>query len=318
MKIITFDDIKNLNINPKVCFQWVNDMIVNKNNTILPAKISMKPAEGVFCNVMPSILGNGDKYYSGGVKIVNRYPERKPSLDSKLILLDIETGDFLALMDANWITAMRTGAVAAHSIMLLAKKNFQEIGMLGLGNTARATLLVLAAMLPDREFNIKLLKHKGQEILFAERFVQYNNLHFTYVDDSDTLVRKSDVIISAATYLPNDLCSDDCFEEGVLVVPIHTLGFTNCDLFFDKIYADDYGHVQHFKNFDKFKYFAEVSDVINGKSVGRENEKERILAYNIGLSMHDINFATHIYELIKDNPKLINIDMNEPTEKFWL
>lgn len=318
MKIITFDDIKNLNINPKVCFQWVDDMIVNKNNTILPAKISMKPAEGVFCNVMPSILGNGDKYYSGGVKIVNRYPERKPSLDSKLILLDIENGDFLALMDANWITAMRTGAVAAHSIMLLAKRDFQEIGMLGLGNTARATLLVLVSMLPDREFNIKLLKHKGQEILFAERFAQYDNLHFTYVDDSDTLVRKSDVIVSAATYLPNDLCSDDCFEEGVLVVPIHTLGFTNCDLFFDKIYADDYGHVHHFKNFDKFKYFAEVSDVVNGKSVGRENEKERILAYNIGVSMHDINFATHIYELIKDNPKLINIDMNEPTEKFWL
>lgn len=318
MKIITFDDIKNLNINPKVCFQWVNDMIVNKNNTILPAKISMKPTEGVFCNVMPSILGNGDKYYSGGVKIVNRYPERKPSLDSKLILLDIENGDFLALMDANWITAMRTGAVAAHSIMLLAKKDFQEIGMLGLGNTARATLLVLVSMLPDREFNIKLLKHKGQEILFAERFAQYDNLHFTYVDDSDTLARKSDVIVSAATYLPNDLCSDDCFEEGVLVVPIHTLGFTNCDLFFDKIYADDYGHVHHFKNFDKFKYFAEVSDVVNGKSVGRENEKERILAYNIGVSMHDINFATHIYELIKDNPKLINIDMNEPTEKFWL
>lgn len=318
MKIITFDDIKKLDIEPKTCFQWVNEMIINKNNNILPAKISMKPAEGIFCNVMPSILGNGDKYYSGGVKIVNRYPERKPSLDSKLILLDMEKGEFLALMDANWITAMRTGAVAAHSIILLAKKDFYEIGMLGLGNTARATVLVLAAMMPDREFNIKLLRHKGQEILFAERFAQYNNLHFKYVDDNETLVRKSDVIISAATYLPNDLCDDDCFEEGVLVVPIHTLGFTNCDLFFDKIYADDYGHVHHFKNFNKFKYFAEVSDVVNGKAVGRENDKERILAYNIGVSMHDINFATHIYELVKDNPNLINVDMQEPIEKFWI
>lgn len=318
MKIITFDDIKKLNILPETCYKWVNDMIINKNNAILPAKISMKPVDGVFCNVMPCILGNGTDYYSGGVKVVNRYPERNPSLDSKIILLDIKKGDFLALMDANWITAMRTGAVAAHSIILLAKKNFSEIAMLGLGNTARATLLVLTAVLPNRKFNIKLLKHKGQEVLFAERFEQYPNLHFTYVDDADTLVKGSEVVISAATYLPNDLCKDECFDEGVLVVPIHTLGFTNCDLFFDKIYADDYGHVHHFKNFDKFKYFAEVSDVVNGKNVGRENEKERILAYNIGVSMHDINFATHIYQLIKDNPDLIDIDMNEPTEKFWI
>lgn len=318
MKIITFDDIKELNITPETCFKWVNDMIVNKSNTILPAKISMKPAEGIFCNVMPCILGNGKQYYSGGVKIVSRYPERKPSLDSKLLLLDIESGKFLALMDANWITAMRTGAVAAHSIMLLAKKSFNEIGILGLGNTARATMLVLASMLPDRELNIKLLKYKGQEVLFSERFKKYNNLHFTYVDDAETLIKGSDIVISAATYISNDICDDKCFDEGVLVVPIHTLGFTNCDLFFDKIYADDYGHVHHFKNFQKFKYFAEVSDVVNGRANGRENEKERILAYNIGVSMHDINFATRIYELIKDNENLVDIDMKDPIEKFWI
>lgn len=126
------------------------------------------------------------------------------------------------------------------------------------------------------------------------------------------------MVISAATYLPNDLCEDSCFDEGVLVVPIHTLGFTNCDLFFDKIYADDYGHVHHFKNFDQFRYFAEVSDVVNGRAVGRESDSERILAYNIGVSMHDINFAAHIYSLLKDDPRLMDIDLHDPVEKFWI
>lgn len=49
---------------------------------------------------------------------------------------------------------------------------------------------------------------------------------------------------------------------------------------------------------------------------------ERILAYNIGLSIHDINFAAHIYSYIKNNTslyeKLANIDMYGPTEKFWI
>lgn len=151
MKIISFDDVRNLNIAPRTCYQWVSEMIADKKNALLPAKISMKPAEGIFCNVMPCILST-----SGGVKVVTRYPQRKPSLDSKLLLFNVENGEFLALMDANWIAAMRTGAVAAHSILLLAKKSFSEIGILGLGNTARAALLVLAEMIPERE-------HRGHE-----------------------------------------------------------------------------------------------------------------------------------------------------------
>ena len=117
----------------------------------------------------------------------------------------------------------------------------------------------------------------------------------------------------------DEVFSDTFFDEGVLVVPVHTRGFTNCDLFFDKVYADDYGHVHHFKNFDKFRYFAEICDVVNENAIGRENDKERILAYNIGVSMHDINYAAHIYEImIEKDEQLMDIDMYDPIEKFWI
>ena len=316
MKVISYEDIVKLPITPECCYQWVSEMIEHKNLALLPPKISMKPSDGVFCNVMPCIVKVGGMH-RGGVKAVTRYPERNPSLDSKLMLFDADSGEFLALMDANWITAMRTGAVAAHSIMLLAKKEFTKMGIIGLGNTARATMVVLSGLIWDRELEIKLLRHKGQEQLFAERFSDRPNLKFTFVDTAEEAVKGSEVVISAATYLPNDLCADECFDEGVLVVPIHTLGFTNCDLFFDKVFADDYGHVCHFKNFDKFKSFAEVNDIVNGKAPGRENDKERILAYNIGVSMHDIYFAAQIYEMM-DKEQLQDINLHEPTEKFWI
>lgn len=295
-------------------------MICSKEDVLLPAKISVKPNDKIFCNVMPCMLGHKKDFltYTGGVKIVTRYPERKPSLDSKLLLFDVQTGEFLSLMDANWITAMRTGAVAAHSIILLAKKEYSTIGIVDLGNTARAMLLVLATMNPDKKFLVKILKYKGQEESFIKRFQTNSNLKFVCVDDAEALVRGSDVVVSAVTFLEDNFCSDNCFEEGVLVVPIHTRGFTNCDLFFDKIYADDYGHVKHFKYFNKFRYFAEVSDVVNNKAVGRENNKERILAYNIGVSMYDINFAAHIYQLLIEQESITDIDLHDPTEKFWI
>lgn len=289
-------------------------MIANKKNTILPPKISLSSKDGVFFNTMPCIL-NEER---GGVKIVNRYPERKPSLDSKLVLLDNETGEFLALMDANWITAMRTGAVAAHSILNLAKRDWSTIGMIGLGNTCRATLLVLASVTGNKKITVKLLKYKQQEESFIERFKNFNNIEFICVDEPEHLVRGSDAVVSCVTYFKDDLCKDEWFDEGVLVVPVHTRGFTNCDLFFDKVFADDYNHVKHFKYFDRFKYFAEVCDVVNGLSVGRENDKERILAYNIGLSIHDINYAAHIYELLRNSDEIMDVDMCEPVDKFWI
>lgn len=319
MKLITFNDINSLNISPVTFYNWANEMILNKKQTSLPPKISIKPSEGVFHNIMPCIITNKGEHSFGGVKVVTRYPERIPSLDGYILLLDAETGDFLALMDSNFITSMRTGAVAAHSIMLFAKKEFSTIGILGLGNVSRATILILASMMPNKKFVIKLLKYKEQEYSFSERFSEYKNLEFIYVDKIEQLVEESDVLISGVTYAPQDFCDDHYFGEGILVLPIHTLGFTNCDLFFDKIYADDYGHVKHFKNFDKFKYFAEVSDVVNNKAFGRQNDKERIMVYNIGLSIHDINFASHIYKIILENTSCIaDVDFFKPTDKFYI
>lgn len=321
MKIITFQDIADLKIQPSLCFDWAETMIKNKKKALLPPKISLKPFDGVFCNVMPCIIPGAADANWGGVKVVTRYPNRVPSLESRILLMDANTGEFLALMDGTWITTMRTGSVAAHSIMLLGKKDFSTIGMMGLGNVVRSTLVVLADKLPDRELHIKLLKYKGQEEDLAKRFECCKNLHFTFVDTPEEMVKGSDVVVSGATYLPNDVCADEYFDKGVLVEPIHTLGFTNCDLFFDKVFADDLGHVHHFKNFDKFRQFAEVCDVVNGDNPGRENDEERILAYNIGVSIHDINFAASIYQMMAEKgtlERLPDIDMKDPTEKFWV
>ena len=321
MKVIDFNQINSLHIEPSQCYEWAEEMIKHKADTLLPPKTHLNMPDGVFCNVMPSLLylPNGNW---GGVKIVTRYPKREPALDSKIVLFNSDTGDFLAILDGNWITAMRTGAVAAHSIITLAKKNYSTMGMLGLGNTARATLLVLASRIGNKELNIKLLRYKNQAELFQKRFADYKNLHFTIVDSVKKLITGSDVVVSCATYFDHDIAKDSYFDKGVLVVPVHTRGFTNCDLFFDKIFADDTGHVQDFKNFNKFKSFAEMTEVVNGRNPGRESDDERILAYNIGVSMHDINFAAHVYEQFEQQPskfnKLQDIDMHEPTEKFWI
>ncbi len=317
MKIITFSDIVNLNIQPIDCYEWVAESIKNKKYVINPAKISIKPHlredDGIFYNTMPSV---NLKAGCAGVKLVTRYPLRIPSLDSEILLYDLETGKNLALLDGNWITAMRTGAVAAHSIKLLAKSDFSVLGYMGLGNTARASLAVLAQLYPDRPMTVKLKKYKDQHESFMARFADCKNIKFELCDTYTEVVENSCVVVSAVTVFEDDICEDKYFKPGVLVVPIHTRGFTNCDLFFDKVYADDTDHVKGFKNFAKFPKFAEVSDVVNGDAPGRENDGERILAYNIGVSMHDIFYAHKIYELCSESCGEISLEA--PEDKFWV
>ena len=66
MKIINFEDIQSLAISPLECYKWAEGAIHNKNRAILPPKISMKPFDGVFCNVMPSIIHGKDGKFGGG------------------------------------------------------------------------------------------------------------------------------------------------------------------------------------------------------------------------------------------------------------
>lgn len=170
MKIISFDDIVSLKIPIGKCYEWSEAVIHSKNDFLLPPKISIKHPEGGFCNVMPCCFPKYGDYIPEGLKMITRHPNNLPSLEGHILLSDASSGKILAFMDGTWITTMRTGAVAAHSIKLLARKDFSKVSIMGLGNVSRSTLLMLLYLYPDRKFQIKLLKYKDQEFLFMNRF----------------------------------------------------------------------------------------------------------------------------------------------------
>lgn len=312
IRIIDHESIMNLHIAPMTCYRWVEEMLLQKSNTILPPKTSIKLSESSFYNIMPSVLLNENRM---GVKaITRRNGQPGPSLTSQIMLHDSASGELLALMDGNFITAMRTGAVAAFSVRLFAVEDFKTIGVMGLGVIAAATMDILMELYKEKSFVLRLLKYKSQAEEFRKRYEKYENVKFEIVDSAEEICR-SDVVISCVTYQGGLFAPDSCFKEGCTVIPVHTRGFQNCDLFFDKVFADDEAHVKGFKYFSEFRRFAEVSDVLTEKKPGRENSKERILAYNIGLSIHDIYFANKIYEMSDGAPEC---EFVQPEAKNWL
>lgn len=315
MKIVKHSDIMSLQISPLQYMDWVKEVLEQQYNCIIPPKISIHLPNDGFFNTMPCYIPDEETM---GVKVINRLIQNSPALDATIMLYNSRNGELKALMDATMITSMRTGAVAATSIVKLkTDKQINNLSIMGLGVTARATILCLLETLPDECFNIKLLRYKDQAEQFAERYKEYKNATFTIVENYEDLIVEADIIVSCITSATEIIGKNEWFKQRVLLVPVHTRGFQNCDLFFDKVFGDVTGQILGFKNFDKFKQFDEFAKVIQEQIRGRENQIERILVYNIGMALHDIFIADKIMKLLGDN-KTDSAELKEYLPKFYI
>lgn len=295
MKVLTDNDIEALGIAPRQCVEWAERSLLSKPNADLPPKTWQHFPNDVFVNTMPCYVPEINRY---GVKVVTRHPGLHPALKSKILLVDMANGDCLACMDGNWITAMRTGAVAA-----LAGKTFVNnyesaaFGFVGLGNMAHSTMKCLCSLL-DRPHDIWLLRYKNQAEEFAAAFANEPNVKFHFTDSREELVSRTQALYSCVTVMNEQFLPTSAYPQGYTLIPVHMRGFQDCDVVFDRIFGDDTGHLRCFQHFNEFKAFAEFTDVLLGKAVGRQSAEERIISYNIGMGLHDVWFASNIYDIM--------------------
>ena len=111
IKIIQQEQITSLNISPAECVKWVEEGFRMKDQSQMPPKPSVHPQGEDFMTTMPCLLPEQKEQKRFGIKVVNRIEGQNPALSSMIYLYDAKTGHLLAIMDGDWITAMRTGDV---------------------------------------------------------------------------------------------------------------------------------------------------------------------------------------------------------------
>jgi ornithine cyclodeaminase len=132
------------------------------------------------------------------------------------------------------------------------------------------------------------------------------------------LVGTVDVLISCITSANGLLVEDEkLFPLGITVIPVHMRGFQNCDTTFDRVFGDDTDHVRNFKYFSQYKDYNEIGEVLAGNDVGRRNQNQRIINYNYGLALHDVVYASKIYEMLVDKT-IPSVEIIKETDKFWV
>jgi len=136
MIILSNNDIINLNITQEEIIEAIEKVLILHTNkkTIMSPKKSIIPKNNEFFTSMPCYISS---YNLAGIKWISRCPDNKyknlPKIIGSFILNDSKTGILLAFMDANWITAMRTGAIAGLTVKYCASKNSKVLSIIGAG-----------------------------------------------------------------------------------------------------------------------------------------------------------------------------------------
>lgn len=123
-------------------------------DSVLPLRTSVAiPAQNAVTLFMPARVEN-----DLGAKIVSVFPKNVdrnlPMIHGVVILIDSETGVPLALMDATYLTALRTGAGAGAATELLARPGSSIAAIIGSGTQAKTQLLAMCEARPITEARI--------------------------------------------------------------------------------------------------------------------------------------------------------------------
>jgi len=112
----------------------------------MPPKPGIHPRKDTFIHAMPAYIPSLE---AAGIKWVSGYPENYkrglPYITGLIILNDPETGVPMAVMDASWITAMRTGAATAVRVPVI-----QEAAMTAIGTPVSGSFRMMGPVMYGR------------------------------------------------------------------------------------------------------------------------------------------------------------------------
>jgi len=128
-----------------------------------------------------------------------RNPERNlPQINGLVTLLDSRTGLPVGLLDANWITAVRTAGLSATAARRMARPDASVAAFIGCGVQARSHLQAFADLFPLR--HVRLFGRGRENIDRLARLAADLSLSATVCSSAEEAVTGADLIVSSVTY----------------------------------------------------------------------------------------------------------------------
>jgi ornithine cyclodeaminase/alanine dehydrogenase-like protein (mu-crystallin family) len=266
--------------------------VVQPLRTVMPVA-----AHGGWIAVMQAVYGG-----VMGAKMVTFFPGNvaleKHTHMAMIQLFRSDTGEPLAVMDGRLITEMRTAAVSAVAVDLLARPEAKVLGILGSGVQARSHVQALSRVRKFEEIRVwsrseenarKFAGEVGARVTSAEEAVRGADVVLTLTSSPVPILEgrwlKNDAVVCAiGAATPDRRELDDEAMQGAVVVESREAATKEAG---DILLA-------------KAEVSAEIGELLQGAALHRRGRP--VVFKSVGIAIEDIASAKLVYELLGGRP----------------
>lgn len=243
----------------------------------------------------------------------NNYQLGLPSLGGLMILFSAKTGFPEALLlDNGYLTDIRTGLAGAIAAKYLAPRHIKTVGVAGAGAQARYQVQALQLV---RNFSRVLVynRHPERAAAYAQEMSATLKMEVARVDDVETLVHHSDVVITTtpaksplikAEWLHPGLHltamgSDAEEKQEVEAAALSRVDLIVCDRKSQAFRLGELHHALAAGVITEHDDIIELGDLTAGRHPGRQNDRQITLCDLTGTGAQDTAIALLAYQQAK-------------------
>ncbi len=280
---------------------------LSAGKAVMPLRSRVHTSESDVTLLMPAYLQETDNF---GIKIVSVFPNNSqlnlPMIHALVLAIDSQSGQPLAILEGDSLTAIRTGAGAGAATDLLAREDAKTVAIIGSGVQARTQLEAVCTVRqieqvwvysPNRQHAESFAKAMaGQGVIPSEVIV---------TEDADSAVDQADIVCTATSsmkpvfdgnrlkqgthinavgsYLPTMQEVDATTIQRALVVV--DSGEASLAEAGDLVIPLEAGLI------DESHIVAEVGELVNGTKTGRQNNEQITYFKSVGVAVQDVMSA---------------------------
>ena len=278
----------------------------------------------------PCFLRNGLGY---GIKVISDFYENEKRHAARMTglvaLFDGTTGYPRTVMEAGYLTDLRTGAGTGLAARYLARRDSRTVAIIGAGRVARNQLLALSELF-DLERVLLSTRSTGR----AEGFIQRMNSAGGRVPkdirvvNSREAVRHADIVV-AATTSETPVFSGAWLKRGTFVASVGAYEPSAREVDSETIQrsgklvidsrADCLDHAGDFmipirEGIIRREQVAQIAELVSGVRPGRSSDEEITYYKSIGVPIQDLVTAQHIERRAQQRAIGTEIDIGGESE----
>ncbi|MGB8473465.1 MAG: ornithine cyclodeaminase family protein [Candidatus Acidiferrum sp.] len=251
--------------------------------------------------------------FSSGFIAMKQYTFSRGRLQFLVPLYEMKSGDLLALIEADYMGQLRTGAASGVATKYLARKNSGSAAIIGSGGQAR-TQLEAIALVRKLEFARVYGRDAARREKFAKEMSEKLGVRVQSAASSSEAVRGADILCTATT-AANPVMSGADLSPGVHMNAIGANHAHKRELDDDAVKSADVIVVDSIEQSrqeagDLILAFQgdeicwtgvkKLSDVVAGKASGRTSDSEVTLFKSNGIASWDLAAAVKVYAMARE------------------